>query len=139
MIENDHFASAAQAAATRVGAPKAKLDKPATHSSGKRLADAADIVIDTGAPIEDAIVPVKGWSRPVAGSSTVLAMMMLHELNARTATKLSERGFEMPTFASPTIAGVTLHDTDVIYGVHRERMIEAERKHLAFFKERMKG
>ena len=48
---------------------------------------------------------------------------MLHELNARTATKLSERGIEMPTFASPTIAGVTLHDTDVIYGVHRERMI----------------
>src|SRR5690606_17671521 len=33
---------------------KANLDKPATHSSGKRLADAADIVIDTCAPIEDA-------------------------------------------------------------------------------------
>ena len=39
---------------------KANLDKPATHSSGKRLADAADIVIDTGAPIEDAIVPIEG-------------------------------------------------------------------------------
>ena len=34
---------------------KANLDKPATHSSGKRLADAADIVIDTAAAIEDAI------------------------------------------------------------------------------------
>lgn len=118
---------------------KANLDKPATHSSGKRLADAADIVMDTGAPIEDAIVPVKGWSRPVAGSSTVLAMMMMHELNARTAETLAERGIELPTFASPTIAGVTLHDTDVIYGVYRERMIEAQRKHLDFFKERMKG
>ena len=66
---------------------KANLDKPATHSSGKRLADAADIVIDTGAPIEDAIVPIEGWSRPVAGSSTVLAMMMMHELLARTAAE----------------------------------------------------
>ena len=71
---------------------KANLDKPATHSSGKRLADAADIVIDTGAPIEDAIVPIEGWSRPVAGSSTVLAMMMMHELLARTAQKLSREG-----------------------------------------------
>lgn len=51
---------------------KANLDKPATHSSGKRLADAADLAIDTCAPIEDAIVSVEGWSRPVSGSSTVL-------------------------------------------------------------------
>jgi uncharacterized phosphosugar-binding protein len=118
---------------------KSNLDKPATHSSGKRLADAADIVIDTCAPIEDAIVAVEGWSRPVAGSSTVLAMMMMHELVARVANKLGERGIELPTFASPTIAGVTLHDTDVIYGVYRERMLEAQQKHLGFFKDRMQG
>lgn len=115
------------------------LDKPATHSSGKRLADAADIVIDTRSPIEDAIVPVAGWTRPVGGSSTVLAMMLMHELVARTATKLGERGVELPTFASPTIAGVTLHDTDVIYGKYRERMIDAQEKHLDFFKSRMQG
>lgn len=116
---------------------KANLDKPATHSSGKRLADAADIVIDTGAPIEDAIVPIKGWSRPVSGASTVLAMMMMHELIAETAQKLADRGIELPVFASPTIAGVTLHDTDVIYGVYRERMLEAQQKHLPQFKKSM--
>ena len=109
----------------------------ATHSSGKRLADAADIVIDTGAPIEDAIVPIKGWSRPVAGSSTVLAMIMMHELIAESAQKLADRGIELPVFASPTIAGVTLHDTDVIYGIYRERMIEAQQKHLPQFKKTM--
>lgn len=118
---------------------KNNLDKPATHSSGKRLADAADIVIDTGAPIEDAIVPVEGWSRPVAGSSTVLAMILMHELVARTAQALAERGIELPTFASPTIEGVTLHDTDVIYAKYRERMVEAQRRHLDFFKSRMQG
>lgn len=116
---------------------KTNLDKPATHSSGKRLADAADIVIDTCAPIEDAIVPVDGWSRPVAGSSTVLAMMMMHELVARTAAKLGEKGLELPTFASPTIEGVTLHDTDVIYGDYRARMIGAQEKHIDFFRQRM--
>jgi uncharacterized phosphosugar-binding protein len=116
---------------------KSNLDKPATHSSGKRLADAADIVIDTGAPIEDAIVPIKGWSRPVSGASTVLAMMMMHELIAESAQKLADRGIELPVFASPTIAGVTLHDTDVIYGIYRERMIEAQQKHLPQFKKTM--
>jgi uncharacterized phosphosugar-binding protein len=118
---------------------KANLDKPATHTSGKRLADAADAVIDTCAPIEDAIVPIAGWSRPVSGSSTVLAMIATHELIARTADELSKRGVELPTFASPTIAGVTLYDTDVIYGVYRERMLEAQRKHLPVFQAKMRG
>ena len=84
-------------------------------------------MIDTGAPVEDAIVPIKGWGRPVAGSSTVLAMIMMHELIAETAQKLADRGIELPVFASPTIAGVTLRDTDIIYGVYRERMIEASK------------
>jgi uncharacterized phosphosugar-binding protein len=118
---------------------KSNLDKPATHSSGKRLADAADLVIDTAAPIEDAVVPVEGWSRPVAGSSTVLAMIMAHELVARTAQALAKRGIELPVFASPTIAGVTLHDTDIIYGIYRERMLEAQRRQLPAFQAKMKG
>jgi hypothetical protein len=66
-------------------------------------------------------------------------MMMMHELLARTAQKLSEKGVELPVFASPTITGVTLHDTDLIYGQYRERMIRAQSKHLDFFKERMLG
>ncbi|MBN9309684.1 MAG: sugar isomerase domain-containing protein [Devosia sp.] len=116
---------------------KSNAGKPATHSSGKRLPHAADIVIDTGSPVEDAIVDIKGWSRPVAGSSTVLAMMMMHELLAESAQKLADRGIELPVFASPTIPGVTLHDTDIIYGVYRERMIEAQQKHLPQFKKSM--
>ena len=118
---------------------KNNLDKPATHSSGKRLADAADMVIDTCAPIEDAIVPIDGWSRPVSGSSTVLAMIMMHELIARTAAELSRRGVELPVFASPTIEGVTLHDTDIIYGEYREQLIKAQQKHLATYQAKMKG
>ena len=54
-------------------------------------------------------------------------------------SKLGEKGVELPVFASPTIAGVTLHDTDLIYGQYQERMILAQTKHLDFFKERMKG
>lgn len=115
----------------------ANLDQPATHSSGQRLGDAADVLIDTTAPVEDAIVPIDGWSRPVAGSSTVLAMILTHELIARTAQALADRGVELPTFASPTIPGVTLGDTDAIYATYRERMIDAQRRHLDAFRTEM--
>jgi len=113
------------------------LDKAATHSSGKRLADAADLVVDTCAPVEDAIVKIDGWARPVAGSSTVMAMVLTHELIARTAASLAARGIELPTFASPLCPGVTLHDTDIVYGVYRERMIDAQRRHLTTFQTTM--
>ena len=115
------------------------LDREASHSSGKRLPDVADVVIDTGAPVEDAIVPVEGWSRPVAGSSTVLAMSLTHELIARTATALAARGIELPTFASPTVPGVTLTDTDQVYGIYRERMLEAQQRQLPAFQSAMQG
>lgn len=114
-------------------------NKKSKHSSGKLLADTADVAIDTRSPVEDAIVPIDGWSRPVSGSSTVLAMILMHELVARTAEKLAEKGIELPVFASPTIEGVTLNDTDEIYGQYKERLIEAQSKHLPFFKERMSG
>lgn len=106
-------------------------------SSGERLADAADVLIDTTAPVEDAIVPIEGWQRPVSGSSTVLAMVLTHELIARTAVALAARGVELPTFASPTIPGVTLGDTDRVYATYREQMLEAHRRHLDAFRAEM--
>ena len=117
----------------------AMLDQAASHSSGQRLPDVADVLIDTGAPVEDAVVPIDGWSRPVAGASTVLAMILTHELIARTAAALSARGIELPTFASPTVPGVTLGDTDRVYATYRERMIDAQRRHLDAFREEMGG
>ncbi|MCR8724623.1 SIS domain-containing protein [Frigidibacter sp. ROC022] len=117
----------------------ANRNKPAKHSSGKNLADCADVAIDTCSPVEDAVVPIDGWSRPVGGSSTVLAMMLMHEMAARTAQNLADRGIELPVFASPTIPGVTLHDTDEAYAEYKKKLIEAQQKHLSFFADRMSG
>lgn len=41
---------------------------------------------------------------------------------------------DYPLIAEP----VTLHDTDVICGVYRERMIEAQKKHLPTFQATMR-
>ncbi len=110
---------------------------PSSHSCGRRLPDEADAFVDTCAPVEDSIVPIEGWSRPVSGSSTVLAMVLTHELIARTAQALARRHVEPPVFASPTIPGVTLGDTDRVYTVYRQRMLDAQQRHLPTFRATM--
>jgi uncharacterized phosphosugar-binding protein len=107
---------------------KANFSRPAEHSSGKRLADVADVVIDTHVPIEDALVTVEGWSRPVGGASTIVAMSIVQELNVRAAQKLSERGMELPTFVSPTVPGASLETNDEVFDAHEELMARVARE-----------
>ena len=52
---------------------------------------------------------------------------------------LAAQGIELPTFASPTVPGVTLTDTDQVYGIYRERMLEAQRRQLPAFQAAMQG
>lgn len=104
------------------------LSRPAEHSSGKRLADVCDIMIDTGAPVEDALITVDGWDRPVGGSSTVVASVVSHELITRTAAVLGSRGVVLPTFVSPTVPGATLESNDEVFAAHRALLHAAEGK-----------
>jgi hypothetical protein len=64
-------------------------------------------------------------------------MALTHDLLARTAVTLAGRGVELPTFASPTVPGVTLGDTDKVYAIYRERMIAAQQRHLPAFRAEM--
>jgi uncharacterized phosphosugar-binding protein len=102
------------------------LSRPVSHSSGKRLADIADIMIDTGSPVEDAIVPVEGWDRPLRGSSTVIAAVVSHEIICRTGAVLAGRGITVETFVSPTVPGATLSSNDEVFAEH-ERYLHAAR------------
>lgn len=102
------------------------LERPTPHSTGKRLADVADVMIDTGAPVEDAIVWVEGWDRPVGGSSTVIAAIVSHELITRVAAKLAADGITLPTFVSPTVPGASLSSNDEVFAEH-ERYVHAAR------------
>lgn len=109
----------------------ANLARPAEHSSGQRLPDAVDVVIDTHVPIEDALVGVEGWSRPVGGSSTIVAMAIVQALNVRTAKLLAARGIELPTFVSPTVPGASLESNDTVFDAHEELMTEVAQQRLA--------
>jgi uncharacterized phosphosugar-binding protein len=62
------------------------------HPSGQRLYEVADVVIDTGAPLGDAVVHVDGLDEPISAVSTVLVVAIVQALVAETASLLVARG-----------------------------------------------
>lgn len=102
----------------------------AKHSSGKRLSDVCDIVVDTCCPLEDALVPIPGWPWPTGGSSTVVAIAVSHEIITRTAAFLAADGVVLPTFVSPTVPGTTLSSNDEVFDAHRRYLHRAEGREL---------
>ncbi len=65
---------------------------PANHSSGKKLIDIADIVIDNCTPAGDALVRVPGLEDPVGPGSTIGAAAVTNALKCRIAEKLTALG-----------------------------------------------
>ncbi|MHB8056050.1 MAG: sugar isomerase domain-containing protein [Candidatus Aminicenantales bacterium] len=86
-----------------------------SHSTGKALAEIADIAIDNGVPPEDALVDV-GQLEKVAAGSTVAAVAVAMSLVAETAACLAGKGKVPPTFVSPNVPGV---GADHMAGVYR--------------------
>ncbi len=64
----------------------------ALHSSGKKLTDIADIVIDNCTPAGDALVRVPGLEDPVGPGSTIGAATVTNALKCLTAEKLTALG-----------------------------------------------
>ncbi len=75
----------------------------ATHSTGKKLADFADISIDNCVPPEDALVEVEGVHEKFAAGSTVAAVTIAMALVAEVASQLVMRGHKPLTFVSPNV------------------------------------
>ncbi|MEM8815281.1 MAG: SIS domain-containing protein [Pseudomonadota bacterium] len=74
---------------------------PSRHSSNKRLFEIADVTIDTGAPLGDAGISIDGIEDPVGATSTSVAIAVGQALNAATAEKLADRGYEPYVMVSP--------------------------------------
>ncbi len=80
--------------------------REATHSSGKKLADVADLVIDNCVDAQDAQVDIDGWKAPVAAGSTVAFIMISMAIVAEVAAQLAKRGIAPRVFVSPNVQGI---------------------------------
>lgn len=78
---------------------------PSRHSSGKRLFEVADVVIDTGIPLADAAITIDGLDSPVGASSTSVTIAVAHAIVSCTAELLVEQGIKPHVMVSPNTTG----------------------------------
>ncbi len=75
------------------------------HKSGKKLQDFADLVLDTGAPIGDAMTQIDGIETPVAPGSTVGGCMLINAIKAEVADRLTKAGQPPNVLTAGAIVG----------------------------------
>ncbi len=82
------------------------------HSSGKRLVDVVDLVLDTHVPIGDAIEDVGGTL--VGATSTILGAALLNALVVATTERLVAGGHPVPAFVSQNVPGGDAHNQELL-------------------------
>jgi uncharacterized phosphosugar-binding protein len=90
------------------------------HSSGKKLADVADVAIDNCIPPEDALVALEGRPERVAAGSTLSFTAISMALVAEVAEKLTARNAPLFIFVSANVAEIPAeHNQEVFREFHR--------------------
>lgn len=75
------------------------------RADGRKLTDFSDLVLDTGAPVGDAMVKLEGLDTPVAPGSTVGGCLLVNCLKAETAQRLTQAGQPPRVLTAANIAG----------------------------------
>jgi uncharacterized phosphosugar-binding protein len=75
------------------------------HPAGKKLQDFADLVLDTGAPVGDAMVKVEGLDTPVAPGSTVGGCLLINSIKAEVAARLTRSGRPPKVLTAAAVIG----------------------------------
>jgi uncharacterized phosphosugar-binding protein len=75
------------------------------HPSGKKLADFADLILDTGAPAGDAMVTIPGLPTPVSPGSTIGGCLLINAIKAEVAARLTRAGRPPKVLTAPPLIG----------------------------------
>jgi uncharacterized phosphosugar-binding protein len=96
---------------------------PPRHSSGTRLCDHADVVVDLCTPVGDALSTVDGLAEPVGPGSTLAAVAVANELKVRTARLLAAAGHPPHVLTSARLVGPARSAElfDAAYAEHARR------------------
>lgn len=76
------------------------------HKDGKKLQDFCDIVLDSGAPVGDAMVKIENLETPVAPGSTIGSCMIINCIKAELANLLTKAGHPPKVLTAGAIVGV---------------------------------
>lgn len=97
------------------------------HSSGRKLIDVADVVLDNCTPAGDALVQVNGLADPVGPGSTIGAAALTNALKCLVAEGLTARGQPPIVLTSAHFIGAAQSQAqfDAAYDDYRRRMLRA--------------
>lgn len=71
----------------------------------KKLGDFADIILNTGAPLGDAMITIPNLATPVSPGSTVGGVLIINSIKAEVARLLTEAGQPPKVLSSAAIVG----------------------------------
>jgi uncharacterized phosphosugar-binding protein len=94
------------------------------RKDGKKLADFADIVLDTGAPKGDSMIYIEGLESPVSPGSTVGGILIINSIKAELAKLLTDAGQPPKVLTAACIAGAEKATAlfEAAYDEHAHRM-----------------
>jgi uncharacterized phosphosugar-binding protein len=94
------------------------------HSSGTRLLDNADVVLDLCTPAADALISLDGVPTPVGPGSTLAAVALVNQVKVRTAELLSGQGALPPVLTSAAVVSEAESRRlfDAAYAEHARRV-----------------
>jgi uncharacterized phosphosugar-binding protein len=77
------------------------------HSSGKRLFEVADLVLDTCTPVGDAAIAIDGLETPVGPLSTIGSVAIINMIKVGVAQRLTEVGQPPVVMTSAALVGAS--------------------------------
>ncbi len=92
----------------------ANTDAVSRHSSGQKLADVADLVLDSHVPHGDALVTIDGADVGLGAASTVLGAALLNAVAVAAAEELARRGVPVPALQSQNVPGGDEHNAALV-------------------------
>ena len=75
------------------------------RADGRKLTDFADLVLDTGAPVGDAMVRLPGLDTPVAPGSTVGGCLLINAIKSEVAARLTAAGRPPLVLSAAAVVG----------------------------------
>ncbi len=88
--------------------------QPSRHSSGKKLYQVADIVLDTGTPVGDACMAFEGMPMRAGPASTALGASILNAVMVEAIQYMLDKGEKPPVLISANVEGGDEHNRRIV-------------------------
>ncbi len=94
------------------------------HRDGKKLQDFANLVLDTGAPVGDAMVKIEGLETPVGPGSTVGGCLIVNAIKVELAARLTAAGQPPKVLTAGALVGARKAEElfEAAYDEHARRL-----------------